>query len=149
MATLKELDNWGVMDALDTYGTLDQLDNLTLHQPDGSVSVAVTSDSTLQRVLHFEADLTGAAGLNVSGTAEFVVRMLGSSNVQITVTAGQVVTFSAGGLLNIVMSTDLAARILGEDWTDSAIGTETWTDAVTGSELWTVQPSDNEVWLQQ
>ena len=43
-------------------------------------------------------------------------------------------TFAMSALLMLVV-TDTIIKILGEDWTDSAIGTETWTDAVTGSEF--------------
>ena len=63
MATLKELDSWGVMDALDTYGVLDQLDNLVLHTTSSSVNLAVTTLTELQRVLQFAGSITGAGSV--------------------------------------------------------------------------------------
>ena len=113
MATLKELDSWGVMDALDSYGTLDQLDNLTLHSAVSSTNIAVTTLTELQRVLHFAASVTGAASVVAVVTH---IRQVGSSvNIAVTVTADGVIVHQASASVNASISTTAIANFIAAE----------------------------------
>jgi hypothetical protein len=39
--------------------------------------------------------------------------------------------------------------LLGEEWSDSEVGTETWTTSSTGSEVWVEDTPESNTWLRQ
>ena len=106
MATLKELDALGVMDSLDSYGTLDQLDALGLVVKNFSSSLNITATGT--------------------STPTLFRGMLASPELTVTAQSGSSATFVGAGEVSIELTTDVGAKILGEDWIDTDVGTEVW-----------------------
>ena len=114
---------------------------------DASVSIAVTVVGNnnligpIRASADFEMTATSAMGFVLAGIADI--------DIEVTASSANSITLHATGVKPIEMTVAGIAKILGEDWTNTAVGTETWTDATLGSEVWTIQPSDNEGWLRQ
>ena len=39
--------------------------------------------------------------------------------------------------------------VLGEEWSDSAVGTETWAESSTGNEVWVEDTPESNTWLRK
>ena len=58
-------------------------------------------------------------------------------------------TFDGASTAEIVITSSLSSKLLGEDWIDAIIGSETWTDVIAGSEVWTQVQTGTETWARQ
>ena len=75
--------------------------------------------------------------------------MLASPEIAVTAQSESSATFVAAGDASIEVTTDVEAKILGEDWIDTGVGTEVWSDIAVGSEVWANQDIGEEVWYRQ
>jgi hypothetical protein len=64
-------------------------------------------------------------------------------------TGASVGVFVMSGSADASMSATMRGKVLGEDWSEVADGTETWTDIAAGSEVWSQVSVGSEVWHQQ
>lgn len=148
MATLEQLDTWGTMDSLDAYGTLDYLDNVAIETAQAAVSVAITQSTALQRIFEAALDamsiaITATSGINFREDAE------GIMPTEFTATAEPTLLHGGRMAVTMIVTPALAAKVLGEDWSDVATGSEVWTDVTSGSEVWTQVQTGTEAWLRQ
>ena len=67
----------------------------------------------------------------------------------VTSTAASVAVFSGAAAISASVVATFRAKVLGEDWTDTAAGDETWTDVSSGNEVWTDVDAGSEVWRKQ
>ena len=75
--------------------------------------------------------------------------MVASPEIAVTAQSDSSATFAGAGDASIEMTTDVEAKILGEDWIDTDVGTEVWSDVALGSEVWANQDIGEEVWFKQ
>jgi pectate lyase len=58
-------------------------------------------------------------------------------------------TFSGDAIINADGTITALGYLLGEEWSDSEVGTETWTTSSTGSEVWVEDTPESNTWLRQ
>ena len=129
-----------------SVGNISATANYTVNA-DVSVSCSATASASGIRIQQPTASVATTASGNA--TANFLVFIVGNGDVIATQVSANNYTanFVATGDSSV---TGLAlAKIVGEDWTVIADGSETWTLQDIGSEVWTTQNVGSEVWLQQ
>ena len=138
----------GLSADISAYALFDA-DGFSLAVASGSIfsNVSVTADAF--RILAFSGSVNATAEIYALGGYLLRPDAIANSNGVATVTAYPNTTWSASGSVNANGTITALGTILGEEWTDSAVGTESWTNVSTGSETWTEVSSGNENWLRQ
>ena len=112
-----------------------------------TVNIAATQSSSLSAIRSATANQTLV--LSASGVAALIRFAEAAENVSVATSAETSVTRPVSAAVSGRLSVTLLGKVLGEDWTNVAAGTEVWTDVTLGSEVWTNVSLGNEVWANQ
>jgi len=112
-----------------------------------AINLAVTQSSSLFRVR--SASASESLVLTTSALASLIRLVSAAENVSMSTSASAVALFSMASSVNNNISATATGKVLGEDWTDVALGNEVWTNVALGSEVWTDVTLGNEVWANQ
>ena len=58
-------------------------------------------------------------------------------------------TFSGDAIINSNGTITAIGYVLGEEWSDSAVGSETWSTVSFGNEIWVEDTPESNTWLRQ
>ena len=111
----------------------------------------VTASSNLILYPHIiasgESSPEGNASLTIDGDRTRLVYVNITSNASLVASANAIWSGSA----NVTTRASIYGNgfVIGQEWSDSATGSETWTDQSTGSETWVEDTPETNTWLRQ
>jgi hypothetical protein len=111
------------------------------------VAIAVTESADAIRVQlpDGQADIA----LAVTAIGKFVTNAQAVPSFAMSASSGVNATFGYAGTASGAFTASMTGAIMGEDWSDAAIGNEEWVNIGIGSEIWSNVSVGSEVWLVQ
>jgi len=110
-------------------------------------SVSATVSATANRVQSTTANATTTASISATANRIQFGVLSGATSASVTSTPNYEVNLSVSS--SVLATANVVAKIIGEDWSNIAEGSETWAIQNIGSEVWTTQNVGSEVWFRQ
>ena len=114
----------------------------------GNASVSATVSAACLRILP-SLDASISVDSSIAGSAILIANCIGSIGTSSDVSSTANFEVFTTSTVSASATPNVTAKIIGEDWSEVAEGSETWAIQNIGSEVWTTQNVGSEVWLRQ
>jgi hypothetical protein len=101
------------------------------------------------RIVSFVGHVDVTASVYALGGYELRSEAISYVNATATVTSLANATWSANANITPNGTVIVNGTVLGEEWSDSAVGSETWSTVSTGNEVWVEDTPESNTWLRQ